>query len=1365
MVSAEVQQGSAAAVNGSLLVGNSMAGSARISCSTPTLKPGDGIRESACEPVVKLAPSEVEELHSKLTTLQEAIVKGNREKSQLEVQIVNLKSCLQDKKSATNDNEPGQLLDTLLSLLQKRADTGRGKSKSPRLDPAFASKVSKLMTLCTSDSKKEDTGQNGISSTSSHGPDQNANTNAVSPSTSQCSASVDKYQEKIKKQEETIQGLNSALSEVELILESSHCKNALLKEQLAKLDEENKRLRTASKGASDRLQPSSSSEKPLSSLVSAVIESQLRKELESVRSENDQLKQRESELDAKCADFSHQIENLTSQLAESQGSSGQGTDSQAELEKLKRENQNLVLTLSDIQHNLNRAESEIDRLKAAGGGKAMPEDPTLKNEVEALRKELQDSHSRLKDVQADLASTENERANLIKRLEDEKLVVEELRAYKVQSERILKDKSEECGRMHDESLTLKGQLETAETLCKSTETECASLKTKVKDLEERLELLEDENATLKNQECSAPPSLETEMLLEELRNDLVNARQTSDEAHQQLKGKNDRIEELETLLEKAQGNCSVQQQQNDELVKELTDEIEKLEKTHTEETTSFNQRINSLNKDKQKLDRTIEELTTSLEIEREGTRASESKIATLESKVAELEKAVKLAEEKAVESKDQLVKLQQEGQSANKAQTDLQNELRAARNELEELEARAAHAEVAKEDTRAKLRHATEENGRIMQELKAMEEEKTSLHVDLVKCRQQLCDSTQLKSNMEKMRTENNELKAAAERARKDSERLRAESEDALKQSERASAEAAKARQEAANSASAASRDREALMSEIAALSEKHLKVNSELEAIRCENKAKVEIISQMNSQTAQLKSQNSTLLQKTKEVTHEKDTLELQMSALKTEVNAKSNQTEKLSKDLRAQMSHNDNLKKQVSKLVIAVAEKEKHIAGLHSENQKLRSENQLYGEKQKGQDALINRIAALEQDVVNSKMTISKVCAEREETLRQLEELKKKHSAVLREAEVKANKALAEQKLLLEKSDKNQRALEDLKKSLDRAVSEKTIADSRCRASLNLSRRLEKEVQTFQKDKERFTREIDEARDNVRFLERERSELLKALGELPLMSQNLQLEIDTLRAENARLKSRNGAAASRKPNKKESLDAPIVPKQTNSPLQKKKTIFARLKGEKPETVDDSSSPVKTKIKIFETKAEESSQQAIIPPRRRGVRRSASEAEMSPAPQAKRASTDSKETPVTKKAIPKARSKTSSSTEEEEAHEEEQEEQKPTPPVKRRSNKTSSPTPPKSRGPLTPAGVKNKDTKSRQERAESVPKGRRSLIKGTPKKANVVADVASESPASGRSLRASTLVVKKASDIDAKQREQLKKRGSGTFV
>ena len=135
------------------------------------------------------------------------------------------------------------------------------------------------------------------------------------------------------------------------------------------------------------------------------------------------------------------------------------------------------------------------------------------------------------------------------------------------------------------------------------------------------------------------------------------------------------------------------------------------------------------------------------------------------------------------------------------------------------------------------------------------------------------------------------------------------------------------------------------------------------------------------------------------------------------------------------------------------------------------------------------------------------------------------------------------------------------------------------------------------------------------------------------------------------------------------------------------------------------------------------------------------------------------------------ARTKISSSTEEEESHEEEQqqqqEEQKPTSPVKRRSNKTSSPTPPKSRRPLTPAGVKNRDTKSRQERAESPPKGRRSLVKGTPKKANVAADATPETPATGRSLRASTLVVKKASDIDAKQREQFKKRGStgGTFV
>lgn len=66
------------------------------------------------------------------------------------------------------------------------------------------------------------------------------------------------------------------------------------------------------------------------------------------------------------------------------------------------------------------------------------------------------------------------------------------------------------------------------------------------------------------------------------------------------------------------------------------------------------------------------------------------------------------------------------------------------------------------------------------------------------------------------------------------------------------------------------------------------------------------------------------------------------------------------------------------------------------------------------------------------------------------------------------------------------------------------------------------------------------------------ERSELLKALGELPLMSNALQLECDTLRAENARLKSRNGAAAGRKPNKKESPDVPTVPKQPTPPAQK---------------------------------------------------------------------------------------------------------------------------------------------------------------------------------------------------------------------
>lgn len=86
-------------------------------------------------------------------TLQ-AIVKGNKEKSQLETQIVNLKSSLEDKQSSTTDADPGQLLDDLLSLLQQRADSGRGKSKSPKLDSGFTTKVSKLMTLCSSESKK-----------------------------------------------------------------------------------------------------------------------------------------------------------------------------------------------------------------------------------------------------------------------------------------------------------------------------------------------------------------------------------------------------------------------------------------------------------------------------------------------------------------------------------------------------------------------------------------------------------------------------------------------------------------------------------------------------------------------------------------------------------------------------------------------------------------------------------------------------------------------------------------------------------------------------------------------------------------------------------------------------------------------------------------------------------------------------------------------------------------------------------------------------------------------------------------------------------------------------------------------------------
>lgn len=73
-------------------------------------------------------------------------------------------------------------------------------------------------------------------------------------------------------------------------------------------------------------------------------------------------------------------------------------------------------------------------------------------------------------------------------------------------------------------------------------------------------------------------------------------------------------------------------------------------------------------------------------------------------------------------------------------------------------------------------------------------------------------------------------------------------------------------------------------------------------------------------------------------------------------------------------------------------------------------------------------------------------------------------------------------------------------------------------------------------------------------------------------------------------------------------------------------------------------------------------------------------------------------------------------------------------------------------------------------------PKGRRSLVKGTPKKslttlaatANKLGTTSNDSRtgeaadtgAGGRSLRASTLVVKKASDIDAKQREQFKHKG-----
>lgn len=151
----------------------------------------------------------------------------------------------------------------------------------------------------------------------------------------------------------------------------------------------------------------------------------------------------------------------------------------------------------------------------------------------------------------------------------------------------------------------------------------------------------------------------------------------------------------------------------------------------------------------------------------------------------------------------------------------------------------------------------------------------------------------------------------------------------------------------------------------------------------------------------------------------------------------------------------------------------------------------------------------------------------------------------------------------------------------------------------------------------------------------------------------------------------------------------------------------------------------------------------------------------------------------------------------------------------RRRSQQGKTPTAPKSRSSQAPSNVKNKSNaltssgqKSRtagdkstagrdttfmaasvvgsrsasaakaisdKEQAQQ-PKGRRSLVKGTPKKTPTSGAAAigrlgtpviqdqvggtSEGGVGGRSLRASTLVVKKASDIDAKQREQFKHKG-----
>lgn len=226
------------------------------------------------------------------------------------------------------------------------------------------------------------------------------------------------------------------------------------------------------------------------------------------------------------------------------------------------------------------------------------------------------------------------------------------------------------------------------------------------------------------------------------------------------------------------------------------------------------------------------------------------------------------------------------------------------------------------------------------------------------------------------------------------------------------------------------------------------LQVNSELESARTERTSKAELAAQLGTQLA-------SLLTKTKESAIERENQERQMTAIRNELAGKLAQTEKLTKDLRTAMAHTDNLKKQVSKLLLAVAEKEKHLAALHSDNQKLRGENQAYGDKLAGQDALINRIAQLEQDIASRNVTISKVCAEREDGVRQLEQLRARHASLLREVQESrdareaesqaAARHAIEQANLTDKLAKAGEELDQMKKRHDIALSERTIAESR--------------------------------------------------------------------------------------------------------------------------------------------------------------------------------------------------------------------------------------------------------------------------------------------------------------------------------